>query len=98
MTLSTNPDRLTAYANTMFLDLLGSGFSFAASPNDIPIDYKTYGVQITTAINAFIKESVLGQSKTIILAGEGTFIRAVPGIDDIGIDSLKGIMHLSIWP
>lgn len=81
MTLSANPDRLTAYANTMFIDLLGSGFSFAASPDDIPTEAKVYGAQLTTAINTFIKESVLGQSNTLVLIGEGTFLRSVPGID-----------------
>jgi carboxypeptidase C (cathepsin A) len=53
MTLSANPNRLTTDANVIFIDLLGSGFSFAASPDDIPNDYKTYGAQLTKAINTF---------------------------------------------
>lgn len=48
------------------------------------------------AINTFAKESVLGQSSKVIIAGESTFIRSLPGLDDI--DALKGIIHLSIWP
>ena len=69
MTLTANPNKLTQWVSVMFLDLLGSGFSFAASPNDIPTDAKTFGTQVTTAINALIKESSLGASQTIILAG-----------------------------
>ncbi|CAM5999478.1 unnamed protein product [Sphagnum balticum] len=80
----------------MFLDLLGAGFSFAASPDDIPTEAKTYGQQLTLAINTFAKESVLGQSSTVVLAGDATFIRSLPGFDDI--NALKGIIHLSIWP
>lgn len=30
-----------------------------------------------------------------MLAGEGTFIRSLTGLDDI--DTLKGIIHLSSW-
>ena len=80
----------------MFLDLLGSGFSFAANVNDLPTESKTFGVQVTQAINTFAKESVLGQSSNIILAGESTFIRTLIGLDDI--DALKGIIHLSAFP
>ena len=79
----------------MFIDLLGSGFSFA-NASDLPSDAKTFGVQLTLAINAFIKESVLGQSPRLFIAGEGTFIRSLSGLNDI--DSLKGIIHLSAWP
>jgi hypothetical protein len=96
MTLSANPNRLTTDANVIFIDLLGSGFSFAASPNDIPTDYKTYGAQLTKAINSFVEESDLGKSSSIVILGEGTFIRSLPGIDDI--NALKGIIHVSIWP
>lgn len=53
----------------MFIDLLGSGFSFAANANDLPTDAKTFGIQLSTAINTFAKESVLGQSSKIIIAG-----------------------------
>lgn len=69
LTLSINPSKVTAFANVMFLDLLGSGFSFAANASDIPSDYKTFGVQLTVALNTFIKESVLGQSSKIIIVG-----------------------------
>ncbi len=80
----------------MFLDLPGSGFSFATDAATLPTDAKTFGTHLTTAINAFAKESVLGQSSKIILAGEGLFIRSLPGLSDI--TALKGIINLSIWP
>ena len=51
---------------------------------------------MTYAINAFAKQSVLGQSSVVVLVGEGTFLRALPGLDDI--DTLSGIIHLSAWP
>jgi len=96
MSLSVNPNRFTAYSNVMFLDLLGSGYSFAASPADIPTEAKTFGAQLTLAINTLANESVLGQSLSIMLLGETTFIRSLPGLDDI--KALKGIIHQSIWP
>jgi hypothetical protein len=51
---------------------------------------------LTFAINAFAKQSALGQSSVVVLVGEGTFLRALPGLDDI--DTLSGIIHLSAWP
>jgi carboxypeptidase C (cathepsin A) len=53
MTLSPNPSRFTTTANLMFIDLLGSGFSFAANTSDLPTEAKTFGVQLTKAINTF---------------------------------------------
>lgn len=37
----------------------------------------------------------MGKSETVVIAGEGTFIRTLPGLDDI--DTLKGVIHLSPW-
>jgi carboxypeptidase C (cathepsin A) len=34
--VSDNANRATQYANVMFIDLLGSGFSFASSPSVLP--------------------------------------------------------------
>ena len=62
MTLAQNPNSFTSSANVMFLDLLGSGFSFASDPNSLPDNAKSYGQQLTTALNTFIKGSNLGQS------------------------------------
>ncbi len=80
----------------MFVDLLGNGFSFVANASSFPTKSEDYGVQLTYAINAFTKQSVLGQSKVVVIAGEGTFIRSLPGLDDI--DTLSGIIHISSWP
>lgn len=96
MTLSANPNKFTNSANLMFIDLAGSGFSFAANVSSLPTDSKTFGVQLTQAINTFIKESVLGQSSKLIIGGEGSFIRILSGLDDI--DTLKGVIHFSSWP
>lgn len=96
MTFSVNPNRFTDAANVMFLDQLGSGFSFATNVSSLPSDAKTFGQQLTTAINAFVEQTNLGKSSTIIIAGEGEFIRTLSGLDDI--DTLKGIIHFSSWP
>lgn len=96
MTLVANPNRFTNSANLMFIDLLGSGFSFAADAADLPTEAKTFGTQLTIAINTLAQESVLGQSSKIMIAGESTFIRSLPGLDDIS--ALKGFIHLSVWP
>jgi carboxypeptidase C (cathepsin A) len=69
MTLSPNPNRFTNTANLMFIDLPGSGFSFATNASLLPTDAKTFGVQLTQAINFFIQESVLGQSSKLVIGG-----------------------------
>lgn len=71
MTFSVNPNRFTDAANVMFLDMLGSGFSFASNVSSLPSDAKTFGLQLTTAINAFIEQTNLGKSSTLVIAGEG---------------------------
>jgi carboxypeptidase C (cathepsin A) len=55
MTLSPNPNRFTNAANLMFIDLPGSGFSFTTNASLLPSDAKTFGVQLTQAINSFIE-------------------------------------------
>lgn len=87
---------MTFFTNLMFVDLLGNGFSFIANTSSFPAKSEDYGIQLTYAINAFTKESFLGQSKVVVLVGEGTFIRSLPGLDDI--DTLSGIIHISSWP
>ncbi len=96
MTTTPNANSVTNYANVMFIDLLGNGFSFVENTNSLPTKSEDYGTQITYAINAFAKQSALGKSKTIALVGEGTFLRSLPGLDDI--DALSGIAHISAWP
>lgn len=36
MTTVTNPNTATQFANLMFIDLLGNGFSFVANASDFP--------------------------------------------------------------
>lgn len=55
MTTVANPNRITQFANVMFIDLLGSGFSFANSSSDLPTDSMTFTAQLTYSINQFAK-------------------------------------------
>jgi carboxypeptidase C (cathepsin A) len=96
MTTVPNPNTLTNFANLMFVDLLASGFSFVANSTNFPTKSEDYGSQLTYAINALSKESPLGKSKTIVLVGEGMFLRSLPGLNDIS--GLAGVVHLSAWP
>lgn len=68
MSLAANPNRFSASANLMFLDLPGCGFSFDSDLHDLPSTAKSFGEQLTAALNAFIK-SPLGQSESIVIAG-----------------------------
>lgn len=95
MTLADNTNSLTSLANVMFLDSFGSGFSFAASGDDIPSDSKSYGASLTSAINSFIQNASIGKSAKIYLVGESTFLRALTGLDDI--DPLQAVFHISNW-
>lgn len=96
MTTAQNPNTATNFANLLFVDLLGNGFSFVANVSNFPTKSEDYGQQLTYALNALAKESVLGQSKKIVLVGEGTFLRSLPGLGDI--QGLSGIIHFSAWP
>ena len=83
MTTVQNPSSVTSFANVIFVDLLGNGFSFVANTSDFPTKSEDYGNQLTYALNALNKESVLGRSKIIVIVGEGTFLRSLPGLSDI---------------
>ena len=96
MTTAANLNTVTNFANVLFVDLLGNGFSFVANVSNFPTKSEDYGQQLTYALNALGKESVLGQNKRVILIGEGTFLRSLPGLGDI--QGLSGIIHLSAWP
>ena len=96
MTLSQNPYRFTTFTNLMFIDLPGCGFSFVSNPESLPSEYSAYAKVLTDAVNTFVKESVLGKSSKMVLAGESTFLRTLPGIGDI--TALEGLIHLSAWP
>ena len=43
-----------------------------------------------------ISQANIGKSDTIYLLGEGSFLRSIPGLDDI--DPLSGIFHIAGWP
>lgn len=96
MTTAQNPNAVTNFANVLFVDLLGNGFSFVANSSNFPTKSEDYGSQLTYAINALRKESPLGQSKVMALIGEGMFLRSLPGLGDI--DTLAGVVHVSAWP
>ena len=69
MTTTQNPNTATNYANVMFVDLTGNGFSFVTNTSSIPSKSEDYGAQITYAVNALAKKSALGKSKTSVLVG-----------------------------
>jgi carboxypeptidase C (cathepsin A) len=69
MTTTPNDNTVTNYANVIFIDLLGNGYSFAANSSSYSTKAEDYGVHLTYAINAFAKQSVLGQSKIVALIG-----------------------------
>jgi|694.fasta_scaffold149857_1 hypothetical protein len=54
LSLVDNPNRATQLGNVIFIDLLGSGYSFASSLDVIPKTSRDYGVMITRAVNSFI--------------------------------------------
>jgi carboxypeptidase C (cathepsin A) len=69
ITLVDNPNSITQLGNAMFLDPLGSGFSFASSATAIPKTSKEYGAILTKAINSFISETNIGKSKASYIIG-----------------------------
>lgn len=54
LALADNVNSATQLANVIFIDLLGSGYSFASSLDVLPKTSKDYGVMLTKAINTFI--------------------------------------------
>lgn len=95
LVLADNANTLTQFANVLFVDLLGSGFSFPTTTDAIPKTSKDYGVMISRALNSFISETSLGKSKKLYIIGESTFLRTLPGFDDI--TPLQGFVHVSGW-
>lgn len=79
----------------MFLDLIGSGFSFASSSDKIPTTSSDFGNMLTSALNTFFAQADIGKSQNVYLLAEGTFLRSLHGIGDI--DPLSGIVHVSPW-
>lgn len=90
-----NPYSLTQFANIVFIDQLGSGFSFPSTPSAIPSTAQKFGSKLSSIINTFTSESTIGKSKKIYLIVESTFLRVVPFLDEI--EGLEGIVHISGW-
>lgn len=95
MTTTPNPNTATQFANLMFIDLLGNGFSFVGDIANFPTKAEDYGAHLTYAVNALIKQSVLGKVKSIVIMGEGMFVRSLTGLGDI--TGLSGLVHISAW-
>jgi len=62
-----NPYSLTQFANTVFIDQLGSGFSFPTTPSAIPSTAQKHGSYLTSILNTFTSESALAKSKKMYL-------------------------------
>ena len=69
MTLVKNQLSATTFSNVLFIDSLGSGFSFASSKDEIPTTHKAFGQQLTYAINLFISQADIGKSQDVYLVG-----------------------------
>lgn len=50
LTLAQNPNSATQFANLLFLDPLGVGFSFAENIKDVPSSYNAIAQQIVFAL------------------------------------------------
>lgn len=95
LTLTDNANRATQFANVMFIDLLGSGFSFPSAVTAIPKTTKDHAAILTKAINSFTSEATIGKSAKIYIVGESNFVRTLPGLGDI--TPLQAIVHISPW-
>jgi carboxypeptidase C (cathepsin A) len=69
LSLQASLNSITGFANVMFLDLLGSGYSIPASTADIPTSAKGFAQQLTYAINAFLTSTAIGKTSTLHLVG-----------------------------
>ena len=93
--MAPNPNTASSYANLLFIDPLGVGFSFVNSTKDIPTTYMAMATQLTYALKEYRKNIDFGAGKWIFI-GETTWIRSAPGLQDLD-DNLIGIVSLSSW-
>jgi hypothetical protein len=93
MTIITNNNTPSTYANLMFIDVLGAGFSFAQDPKDIASDYAGIGQQVSYALSQFSSQIDFGKGK-LYLVGESSWIRLLPFIK---VDNVAGAIALSAW-
>lgn len=93
MTLAANNNTPSTYANLMFIDVLGTGFSFAADTKEIAGDYPTLAGQVGYALNQFAAEIDFGKGK-MVLVGESSWVRLVPFFK---LTNIAGVVALSPW-
>jgi carboxypeptidase C (cathepsin A) len=67
MSLLKNPNTASAYANLMFLDFLGTGFSFVNDTKDLPDNYSALAAQVTKALNEFSATIDFGKGKLVFV-------------------------------
>jgi hypothetical protein len=67
MTLIANNNTPAAYANLMFIDVLGTGFSFAQDVKDIASDYAGIAQQVSFALSQFFSKIDFGKGKMIFV-------------------------------
>lgn len=95
MSLLKNPNTASAYANLMFLDFLGTGFSFINDTKDLPDNYSALAAQVTKALNEFSATIDFGKGKLVLL-GQSAWVRTIPFYQ--GIQNLVGVVALAPWP
>lgn len=93
LTLAANNNTPSTYANLMFIDVLGTGFSFASDPKEIAADYPGLAAQVGYALNAFASEIDFGKGQ-MVLVGESSWIRLVPFFK---LTNIAGVVALSPW-
>lgn len=93
MSLIVNNNTPNAYANLMFVDILGTGFSFASDAKEIPDNYPALAQQVGYALTQFANEIDFGKGKWV-LAGESSWVRMLPYFK---LSNLKGVVALSPW-
>lgn len=95
MSLIKNPNTASAYANLMFLDYPGTGFSFVSDTKDLPDNYATLANQTSYALSQFAAQVDFGKGRMILL-GESSWIRTIPFYQSI--QNLAGVVSLAPWP
>lgn len=95
LTLTMNPNTASRYANLLFMDPLGVGFSFVNNTKDIPTTLQASVQQIAYALTEFKKTIDFAAGKWIFV-GESSWIRSIAGLQNLD-DNLVGIVSLSPW-
>jgi hypothetical protein len=93
LTFLVNNNTPSAYANLMFIDVLGTGFSFASDTKEIPSDYAGIAQQFGYALSQFTSQIDFGKGK-LILVGESSWIRLLPFFK---LSNIASAIALSPW-